>query len=286
MNSTPYTIALPPDAYTMQAHRWGSAAAPDSDVALCLHGFTGDGLDFDVLFSGVREWPETIEWWSLDLMGHGGTSAPSELDAYTCEFAIRHLDVVIHTLTGQGRRRLILIGYSMGGRLALQWAARHPKKLHRLVLISASPGIEEVSARTARELHDETLCARILTQGVADFLDFWQDQPLLRSQRSIAARHYAQMLDRRLSLSAQGLVGSLRGFGAGAMPPVWSGLDTLDVPTLFVSGALDHKYREVGDRVASQMPACVHHCIPEVGHAPHLEAPQEVWPLLWRWLQL
>lgn len=284
---TPYMIDVLPDAYTMQAYRWGSSDArdPDSDVALCLHGFTGDGLDFDVFFSSAPQLPDTVAWWSLDLMGHGATSSPSDAAAYVCESAMRHLDTVIDELTGHGKRRLILVGYSMGGRLALQWAVRHPRRLHRLVLISASPGIEEEDARASRRQHDEQLCARIISQGVPAFLNFWQDQPLLRSQRSIAPRYHAQMLARRITLRARGLVGSLRGFGAGVMPSVWSTLETLEVPTLCVSGALDHKYRDVCERVASRMPVCIHRCVQGVGHSPHLEAPDEVWALMWAWLQ-
>lgn len=284
LNYDEHPIDLPSDHGTLQAYHWRiwpRLDAPGDELAmLCLHGFTGDGLDFEVLLTQSGSHVPHAQIWSVDLLGHGRSWSPEDASFYETEEAIRQLDAVVEEVMSHGAKRLVMMGYSMGGRLALQWALRRQEKLVGLVLVSASPGIVSMSERVARRAKDAGLCEMITSQGVPEFLEFWQQIPLLRSQAQISPKYREAMHVRRQTRQPQGLVGSLTGFGAGQMPAVWDELDTLMLPTMYVSGALDEKYDAIGRRVALRMPTCDVHVIPGAGHSPHLEDPGKVWPLI------
>ncbi|MCB9373637.1 MAG: alpha/beta fold hydrolase [Microthrixaceae bacterium] len=70
------------------------------------------------------------------------------------------------------------LGYSMGGRMCLEAALRHPGAVTALVLVSATAGIDDADERAARRVSDEALAARLETVGVDAFVDQWLSLPL------------------------------------------------------------------------------------------------------------
>jgi pimeloyl-ACP methyl ester carboxylesterase len=70
------------------------------------------------------------------------------------------------------------IGYSMGGRMALHLALSHPSVVERLVLVSATAGIDDPAAREARIASDEALAARAERIGAEAFVAEWVAQPM------------------------------------------------------------------------------------------------------------
>jgi pimeloyl-ACP methyl ester carboxylesterase len=106
--------------------------------------------------------------WTFDLPGHGDAA---EIDASLDETA----DLVAELLPDAP---VALGGYSMGARLALHVALRHPSRLSSLVVLGASRGIEETTARAERRERDDQLADRIETIGAEAFLDEWLAQPL------------------------------------------------------------------------------------------------------------
>ena len=73
-------------------------------------------------------------------------------------------------MAASGRDPAVWLGYSMGGRFALNVALRHPGQVRRLVLVSATAGIDDPEERAARRRADEDLAGRIGTEGVAAFV--------------------------------------------------------------------------------------------------------------------
>ena len=230
-----------------------------------LHGFMGSGDDW-------REVAERLspDVWSVlvDLPGHGASTGLPEA-AYTMAGAAK---AVVDLLGHLDVQRCTLVGYSMGGRLALYLALHHPAYWQRLVLESASPGLAEGAEQAARRCVDEARALRLETGDFDAFLADWYRQPLFAT---LARRPQLaeQTLLRRRQNQAPELARSLRGIGTGQQPSLWERLESLPVSTLAVVGALDGKYVETAERMALRTSNLRVAVIPDVGHNVHLEHP-------------
>jgi 2-succinyl-6-hydroxy-2,4-cyclohexadiene-1-carboxylate synthase len=155
----------------------------------------------------------------------------------------------------------------MGGRLCLHLALAQPELVERLVLVSASPGIEDPGQRAARRASDGALAQRVEAEGVAAFVDWWLAQSLFATLPASAAGR-----EERLANTAEGLAGSLRLAGAGSQAPLWDRLSELAMPALVVAGDLDATYVDIGRRMAARIGDNAELVlIPGAGHACHLE---------------
>jgi 2-succinyl-6-hydroxy-2,4-cyclohexadiene-1-carboxylate synthase len=169
--------------------------------------------------------------------------------------------------------RVDAFGYSMGGRVALSVAAAAPARVRSLALVGASPGLAAAADRAARVAADEALAARLLEQGIERFVDEWMALPLFASQSRLGAAALASARAQRLRCRPEGLAGSLRGMGTGAMPPLHAALCAIGVPTLWVVGEEDAKFREIAAAAAGAMSRAEVAVVREAGHAAHLEQP-------------
>jgi 2-succinyl-6-hydroxy-2,4-cyclohexadiene-1-carboxylate synthase len=226
---------------------------------LALHGFTGCGEDF-ATFSPLCRRVDT--WHSPNLPGHGTDPQLNCSPEATIEFVHRH-----------SKSSNILLGYSMGARAALLHAVQNPKKWDALILISPNPGIENQATRTERRIVDEKLAQRIEQDGVDAFIEFWQNTPMIRSQKNIRKDWRDAMQAHRKQHTAKGLAVSLRQFGQGQCPNLWPKLEKLTLPTLLLSGIEDRKYTDIAKLMSEALPDCTHHKIEGAGHMPHLETP-------------
>jgi len=214
---------------------------------LLLHGFTQTGASWD----GV----------SRALAGRYRALAP-DLGAGPWEAELDRLSAL-------APEEFVLAGYSMGGRLALELALRHPERVRALVLVSASPGLADGQERAARRAADEALAVRIEAIGVEAFAREWAAQSLFAGQsEAVAALAHAD----RLRRSAAEHAAQLRGLGTGVMPPLWDRLGELVMPVTLVVGERDTKFRAIAER----MPVGEVVVVPGAGHAVALEAPAAV----------
>jgi len=168
--------------------------------------------------------------------------------------------------------RTHLVGYSMGGRLALHIATRRPERLLSVLTIGAHAGLDE-DAREGRRKGDEALAKRIEKQGMESFVDYWGSLPLFAGLERRGPSYVAQVRADRLQNHAAGLACSLRGMGAGAMEPLWDELPNVTVPCTFVAGQLDHGYVASARRLASTVPNGRFEIVLRAGHAVHQERP-------------
>jgi 2-succinyl-6-hydroxy-2,4-cyclohexadiene-1-carboxylate synthase len=175
------------------------------------------------------------------------------------------------TALGTFGGRGVYVGYSMGGRLALQLALDVPDVVAGLVLVSASPGIADAAARTRRAATDARLAVEAERDGVAAFLDRWLAQPLFTG----LSRDQAAFDDRVAGTSAERLAHQLTVLGQGAMTPLWDRLGELSMPVLLVTGARDGKYGEIATEMRARNPQLQHAVLPG-GHAVPLEQPTEL----------
>jgi 2-succinyl-6-hydroxy-2,4-cyclohexadiene-1-carboxylate synthase len=169
--------------------------------------------------------------------------------------------------------RAHLIGYSLGGRVALHVALRHPARVRRLVLESTSPGIADADERAARTAADAALADAIERDGVPAFVDRWMAQPLFRTQARLDGDVRARERARRLACSAEGLAAALRTMGVATQGDLSARLADLVAPVLLVAGAGDDRYRAHAAAMAARLPDARVVVVPDAGHTVHLERP-------------
>lgn len=238
--------------------------------AVLLHGFTGAKESWLELRERLSRSRRVI---AIDLPGHGGTDAGPELANYSMRSAAA--TVVGLTAGHLDAPRFVLVGYSMGGRLALTIALDYASRVEKLVLESASPGIADDDERARRRHSDEELAAFAESHGIAAFVDRWERNPLFDSLATLAPDKRDDLRRVRLGCSAEGLAKSLRAMGTGAQPWLGSRLSELKSPTLLIVGSLDQKFRGIAREMASLIPFARLEIIDSAGHAPHLEQSAE-----------
>ncbi len=236
-------------------------------AVMMLHGYTGTGRSMGALSRALECGHETL---LPDLPGHGRSAAAG---GGGFEEAV---DQLVATLHAAGHRRAHWLGYSMGARLALGCALRHPDCVQALVLIGGRAGIEDAHERAARRAADEALAQRVESIGVEAFLEEWLAQPMFATLARRGPAFMATERRARLAHEAHGLAASLRALGPGAQPPLFAELPKLQVPVLLIAGALDERFVAIARDLASRLPRAELCVIEDAGHAVHLEQPESV----------
>ena len=233
-----------------------------------LHGFTGSSETWASLTELLAPHFEVV---AVDIVGHGLSDSPEEVDRYRME---RCVDDLVEVIAKLGHRRATWLGYSMGARAALSLAVRHPEVAEALVLEGVTAGLADPVLRAERIASDERLADRIERWGLESFIDFWQSIALWDTQATMPAARLAALRGQRLAGSPRGLANSLRGMGSGAQQPVHAKLAELSLPVLLLAGALDAKFTTIAAELAELLPRAEVASIPGTGHAAHFEDPQ------------
>ncbi|MGO9907948.1 MAG: 2-succinyl-6-hydroxy-2,4-cyclohexadiene-1-carboxylate synthase [Solirubrobacteraceae bacterium] len=229
-------------------------------TVVLLHGFTHTGASWDPVVSALGERYRAL---AIDIRGHGSASGREPVA----------LEGVLEDLAAVAPARFTLVGYSMGGRIALHAALALPERIERLVLIGASPGIADPAEREARLRDDERLAGEIDSMSIEAFAHRWAQTPVLAGQppEVLAAAHADRLRNRPAGLAA-----ALRGLGNASLPPLWERLGEIRIPVALVVGERDEKFKAIADQMAARLPAAEVIVAPGAGHAVHLEAPARV----------
>jgi 2-succinyl-6-hydroxy-2,4-cyclohexadiene-1-carboxylate synthase len=166
-----------------------------------------------------------------------------------------------------------LVGYSMGGRLALHTALAMPERVTRLVLVSSGAGIEDPAARAARRSADETLARSIEGESIDSFVERWsavdlfaQDPPWVKDEVAAEERGCDPLT----------IAACLRGLGQAAFEPMWERLGELSMPTTILAGERDEAYVAAAERMSAAIPNARLIVVRGAGHRLALEAPVAV----------
>ncbi len=248
--------------------QWGDDA-PERPTLVLLHGFTGSALTW--AGHAERFAAAGMRVIALDMLGHGRSAAPLKPERYGIEHCREDILAALRQLRVPAGRAMLL-GYSMGGRIAL--FAAFSGFFGGLILESASPGIADEAERAARRAGDAALAERIERDGVPAFVDYWENQPLFATQRALPDAVQSAVRAQRLQNVARGLANSLRGVGTGAQPALHDQLSRLAIPTLIIAGAFDAKYVALAREMAAAIPHSELQIVPDAGHTVHLEQPQ------------
>lgn len=235
-------------------------------MLLMLHGFMGDHRAFDHLIKALTEFSNPI---TVDLLGHGQTSKPTNPERYSEKHQIRDIGKLINTLNLDP---LVLFGYSMGGRLALNTALEEPELFQGLILESTNCGIPDPKKRKERQKLDSKWAAEI-EDDFENFLSGWKDLELfqspLRKDKTLVHRYRKIQSEQ----SPPALAASLHGFGTGSMTPICSQVNKLELPVLLIAGSEDKKYQQISRDLVDQFPNATFSTV-RAGHRTHLDNPK------------
>jgi 2-succinyl-6-hydroxy-2,4-cyclohexadiene-1-carboxylate synthase len=199
---------------------------PDAPVLVLLHGFTGSSRTWSSFRERVGDDLTTV---AIDAMGHGKSAVPNDPNRYTMANGIADIVDILDKLN---IGHCFLLGYSMGGRMALHMALNAPRRIQGLILESATAGIRNEEERRARLQADEKWAMLLEKEGITAFVNHWEQLPLFASQKVNLPREAWQgQRERRLGNSTRGLAASLRGAGTaarGARQPLGPPANALD----------------------------------------------------------
>ena len=231
---------------------------------LLLHGFTHTGRSWEPVLDWLSQRYRGEPWLAPDLRGHGDASDRVPVS----------LPGIIDDLAAAAPPSFTLVGYSMGGRIALHVAFALQDRVRRLVLIGASPGIADPAQRAARRASDERLADELATMTIEQFAERWATgTPVLGGQPAeVRERAHAD----RLRNTPDGLARALRGLGTGALPSLWERLPEVTVPVALVVGERDDRFRAIAGEMAARLAHARVTVVAGAGHAVHLEAPDQV----------
>jgi 2-succinyl-6-hydroxy-2,4-cyclohexadiene-1-carboxylate synthase len=229
---------------------------------LLLHGFTGSAETWKAF---VEKWQATHTVLAIDLPGHAKTTSTYSVTMKRC------CQDIAEILQSFDLNKVIVLGYSMGGRTGLSFACLYPDLVDKLILESASPGLQSAEERAARQNKDEQLAMMIEKDGVSAFVDFWEEIPLFASQKQLSFEKRKAIRKERLSHTADGLAMSLRAMGTGTQPSWWEFLERLSIPTLLLAGGSDTKFIKLNENMHKLLPQSDFRIIENAGHAIHVE---------------
>jgi esterase len=246
---------------------WGTPS-PDAQAMVCLHGFTSHAHSWDGLAQGMRERYRVL---ALDQRGHGQT------DWATDYHPARRVEDMESFVSALGLERFVLVGLSMGGRAAFQYAARHPETVERLVIVDIAP--EGSAAGMGR------ITAGLRTQDIFDDPeDAFQlarranPRPPDEALRARIRHGLMQRADGKWTFRYDVALRNGSGARVTATPAEvaadWESLKNITSPTLLVRGAhSDILSPELAQRMVETIPICRLVTVEESGHSVPLDNP-------------
>jgi 2-succinyl-6-hydroxy-2,4-cyclohexadiene-1-carboxylate synthase len=166
----------------------------------------------------------------------------------------------------------LIVGYSMGGRIALELAATRPELAPRLVLLAASLGLDDEAERARRAAEDDARAEEILRDGLDAFAERWYRLAIFAPFTRHASFSAARL--RRAQGEAAFWARCVAACSPGRGTPRWSAIPALGPRTTFVAGALDERYAAYAARARALAPQLRVEIVAGAGHVLPLEAPE------------
>jgi len=230
---------------------------------LFLHGFMGN----------TDEWEAIVPFLSgnfycivIYLPGHGLTVV-QDADDYRMEKCAANLMAFLDALNISTCH---LVSYSMGGRLAFYLAIFYHERFEKVIIESASPGLQTEHERRARVKHDRKMARQLEALPLNQFLQTWYSQPIFSSIDK-ASKPYQKMIQTRMNNDSGMLSLSLQLMGTGVQPPLWEKLDQISADVLCIVGEKDAKYIQIAKAAAARCCRAQVQIIADAGHNVHFE---------------
>ena len=229
---------------------------------LFIHGFMGDKEDWSTIISHLKNDYYCI---SIDLPGHGMTPLSKNTS-----FKNLVEDLAVFISNFLSKRRICVIGYSMGGRVALSLALNFPERFNSVVLESSSLGISNQQERAIRLQKDKKLLSAIKTKDQKEkFLKGWYRLPIFGDISSHP--NFDKLFKSKLQGNFSSWNNAIAYFSVGAQEDYHKRIRDLEIPLLYISGSNDKKYQQIGNQVARLNNLIKHRSIENVAHNTHFE---------------
>jgi 2-succinyl-6-hydroxy-2,4-cyclohexadiene-1-carboxylate synthase len=240
-------------------------------VLLCLHGFLGEGSDWEKFAESFLAHSPEWQLALIDLPGHS-----EEDSGWLCPSADELSQSLRDLVASKGWGTAAVAGYSLGGRLGLQAALSFPEVFPVFIGISTTAGMEDEAERARRVEADAALALRLRFGGdFESFLREWWHQPVFASP----AREGVDMgafLTSRLRRDSVRMAACLETWSVGRLPSQWSALPEYSGRALLLNGEADAKFASAAKRMQAAFPNAEHHSIAGAGHQLLAEKPEEV----------
>ena len=154
----------------------------------------------------------------------------------------------------------LLLGYSMGGRLAMDALVNYPGMWSGGIVVGADPGLISDDARTNQLQKDLEWARRFRTEDIQELLNEWDSLPVFCGRSNCARREISELDSEKISRFFDVFSKARQ----GNMLPVLRKLKT--PPLLYISGCDDIKYTKIGQDLDASCLQIRHQIIPNAGH--------------------
>ena len=231
-----------------------------------LHGFTGNANSWKEVISKLN-----CNAIAFDIVGHGKSSFNDIDSDYDINSWCDDFKQIIESLNF---KKINLCGYSMGGRLAVAFAAAYPDKINSLILESCSLGLDDKKAKNKRYREDLSL-SNTITQDLPEFVRIWQRNALFINQERKNNTGFKIQEENRLSHDPLQLAKAMMSFSQGTMNSYQNKFSTFNFPISIINGEEDKKYLKIGMQISKLNKHAKQYIISKAIHNTHLENPQE-----------
>ena len=230
-----------------------------------LHGFLGSSDDWQDFALSL---PKNIGCYAIDLPGHG-KSINIELSADDAFAQCSQL--IAATLEKQGLSQYILLGYSLGGRIALYHACQYPDKIKGLILESCHFGLSDAKQKQQRILSDNTWADRFSTDNLTDVLLHWYQQDVFTS---LTESQKQNLIIMRSQLNGAAIGKMLLATSLGKQTCLAVKFATLNIPSYYFFGEKDFKYQAIANKFKQLCSHLTTLKVTQSGHNIHFEQPK------------
>lgn len=243
---------------------------PNAPTIVCVHGFRGSAHAFDPLAKRLSGRFRVV---APDVRGRGDSDWSKE-GKYEYADYVSDLEALVDHLKLD---RFRLIGTSMGGRIAMLYAANHAAPLERLVLNDIGPdneaGGDRITAEAASAPSDFPSLEAVLAYRRETFPA--ATRLSLEAQKTAALTLYKEVNGKWVAKSDPEFLRQRAEKGAQGVPEAWDTLAKLACPTLIVWGTASDVLSEAqARRMLSALKQGQLVAVPGVGHAPSLMEPE------------
>ena len=250
----------------MLAYQWH---AETGQPMVFLHGLLGSQQDWQAVLTILQNFPQ-IRPLTIDLPLHGKS-------VQTPCHSFEHARALLHEILSQLiQEPFILVGYSLGGRLALDYHLNQPNPyLQQSFLEGANIGLKTDAERNARQQNDAAWAQRFCNEPMPEVLEAWYQQPVFSH---LSADKRSDLIGKRQKHCGKAIAQMLEATSLAKQPDFSLQLPQSNIQ--FIIGEYDKKFRQMAEQHSLPM-----HLISNAGHNAHLENPKAFVEVLCQALQ-
>jgi len=216
---------------------------------------------------------------ALDLPGHGKTSVHGSISDYSMESFAGFFTKFVKS---KKLNDVVLLGYSMGGRIALFLSAMVKNLWSAAILESATPGLRQEKQRIERRNKDTKIAKKLEKEKLEDFLTNWYQQPLFHTIGN--AKNFDSILKQRQNNDPVELAKALRMMGVGVQSSLWNACKMVNIPILLLAGEFDRKFCNIINDMHNVNAEFVVNIVDNAGHNVHVEQPDAYYEQIYKFL--